>query len=83
MKKEIYLSIAQTLVDECRSIRDINELTGIPSQLIRYYVNKMEELGFVQRFKSGDVFCFRLMVPLEEVEARLEGKKPEKIIINL
>jgi len=83
MKKEIYLSIAQTIADECRPIRDINELTGIPSQLIRYYVNKMEEMGLIQRFKSDDVFCFKLLVPIDEVETRLEGKRPEKIIINL
>jgi predicted transcriptional regulator len=83
MKKEIYLSIAQSIMDECRPIRDINELTGIPSQLIRYYINKMEEMGFVHRHKSGDVYCFRLIVPLDELEARLEGRKPEKIVINL
>jgi len=83
MKKEFYLEIAQALADECRPIRDVNELTGIPSQLVRYYVNKMEEMGFIHRFKSGDVFCFKLIVPLEEVEARLEGRKPEKIVINL
>jgi DNA-binding MarR family transcriptional regulator len=83
MKKEIYLSIAQSIADECRPIRDINELTGIPSQLVRYYVDKMEEMGLVHRYKSGDVYCFRLIVPLEEVEARLEGRKPEKIVINL
>jgi len=83
MKKEFYLEIAQTIVDECRPIRDINELTGIPSQLIRYYINKMEEMGLIQRFKSGDIFCFRLLVPIDEVETRLEGKKSEKIVINL
>ncbi len=83
MKKEIYLSIAQSIMDECRPIREINELTGIPSQLIRYYINKMEKMGFIHRHKSGDVFCFKLIVPLDELEARLEGRKPEKIVISL